>query len=103
MLFTLNTQDGTSILRIEGELDALSVVELRPIIGGIVEERPSRVVIDLSRLRLIDTLGVGAIVALFKVVRAHGGSLVVAGVRDQPLAILRLLQLDRVLIHDVAH
>ena len=57
---------------------------------------------DLSHLRLIDSSGVGAIVALFKTVRAYEGSLTVVGVRDQPLAILRLLQLDRVLLRDAA-
>ena len=102
MLFHLNTQNGISILRIEGELDALSVVELRPLISQMGEEQPPQMVVDLSRLRLIDSSGVGAIVALFKVVRAYGGNLVVDGVRDQPLAILRLLHLDRVLMREVA-
>ena len=102
MLFNLNKQDGAATLRIEGELDAMSVVELRPIISGLGEERPAQVVVDLSRLRLIDSSGVGAIVAMFKLVRGYGGNLVVTGVRDQPLAILRLLHLDRVLIRDVA-
>ena len=101
MLFKLNKQDGTATLRIEGELDAMSVVELRPMISGLGEEQPAQVVVDLSRLRLIDSSGVGAIVAMFKLVRAYGGNLVVTGVRDQPLAILRLLHLDRVLIRDV--
>lgn len=102
MLFELNTQRGVSVLRIEGELDALSVVELRPTISQISEERPKQMVVDLSRLRLIDSSGVGAIVSLFKQVRANGGSMVVEGVRDQPLAILRLLRLDRVLLHEGA-
>jgi anti-sigma B factor antagonist len=98
MLFHLDTQNGVSVLRIEGELDALSVVQLRPIITQVGESRPPQIVVDLSRLRLIDSSGVGAIVALFKVVRSYGGNLVVDGVRDQPLAILRLLHLDRVLV-----
>lgn len=102
MIFNLSTERGASILRIEGELDANSVVELRPIISKIGEEVPSQVIVDLSGLRLIDSSGVGAIVALFKVVRAYGGTLDVVGVRDQPLAILRLLHLDRVLVRDVA-
>lgn len=102
MLFNLDKQNGTSVLRIEGELDALSVVDLRPTISGIGEEQPSRVLVDLSPLRLIDSSGVGAVVALFKVVRSYGGDLSVVGVRDQPLAILRLLHLDRVLIRDAA-
>ena len=102
MTFKFSTESGASTLRIEGELDANSVVELRPLIGRIGEERPSQVLVDLSALRLIDSSGVGAIVALFKVVRAYGGTLDVVGVRDQPLAILRLLHLDRVLVRDVA-
>lgn len=102
MLFNLTTEAGSATLRIEGELDAVSVVELRSVIATVSSEKPSRVVVDLSRLRLIDSSGVGAIVALFKAVRAYGGSLGVVGVHDQPLAILRLLRLDRVLIRDVA-
>ncbi len=102
MTFKLSTESGVSTLRIEGELDANSVVELRPIISKIGEERPSQVLVDLAALRLIDSSGVGAIVALFKVVRAYGGTLDVVGVRDQPLAILRLLHLDRVLVRKVA-
>jgi anti-sigma B factor antagonist len=102
MLFALDTRQGASVLRIEGELDALSVTDLRPVIDRIGEARPSKVLVDLSHLRLIDSSGVGAIVALFKVVRGYDGALAVVGVRDQPLAILRLLRLDRVLIRDVA-
>ena len=102
MIFSLVEDQDASTLRIEGELDALSAVSLRPVIAKVSEAHPSRVLVDLSQLRLIDSSGVGAIVALFKTVRAYGGTLSLVGVRDQPLAILRLLHLDRVLIRDVA-
>src|SRR6266540_3332843 len=97
MDFNLNTQEDSAVLSIGGELDALSVCDLRPVINRIGEEQPSKVLIDLSHLRLIDSSGVGAIVALFKKVKAYEGSLAVVGVQEQPLAILRLLRLDRVL------
>jgi anti-sigma B factor antagonist len=97
MTFNLSTQEHSAVLSIGGELDALSVRDLRPAITRIGEDQPSKVLIDLSRLRLIDSSGVGAIVSLFKKVKAYEGSLAVVGVQDQPLAILRLLQLDRVL------
>jgi anti-sigma B factor antagonist len=97
MTFNLNTQEDSAVLSIGGELDAVSVRDLRPVINRIGEDQPSKVLIDLSRLRLIDSSGVGAIVGLFKKVKAYEGSLAVVGVQDQPLAILRLLQLDRVL------
>jgi anti-sigma B factor antagonist len=102
MIFSLSTENGASVLRIDGELDANSVVDLRPTITRVGEDRPAKVVVDLAHLRLIDSSGVGAVVALFKVVRSYGGTLTVVGVQDQPLAILRLLHLDRVLIRDVA-
>jgi anti-sigma B factor antagonist len=96
MNFNLNTRENESVLSIGGELDALSVQDLRPVIDRIADDRPSKVLVDLSRLRLIDSSGVGAIVSLFKTVRAYDGSLAVVGVHDQPLAILQLLRLDRV-------
>jgi anti-sigma B factor antagonist len=102
MDFDLNLQKESSILSIGGELDAMSVTELRPVLSKIGEDRPSRLLVDLSNLRLIDSSGVGTIIALFKIVRAYDGSLSVVGVHDQPLAILRLLQLDRVLMHEIA-
>jgi anti-sigma B factor antagonist len=99
MDFNLDTVKNASVLKIQGELDAMSVPDLKPALRRIGEKRPTKVLVDLSRLRLIDATGVGAIVGLFKTVRAYDGSLAVVGVRDQPLAILRLLQLDRVLGH----
>ncbi len=101
MDFNLKTQEDASVLCIEGELDALSAHALRPVLGQIGKDQPQKVLVDLSQLRLIDSSGVGAIVAIFKTVKAYGGFLSVVGVRDQPLAILRLLQLDRVLIRQV--
>jgi anti-sigma B factor antagonist len=85
-------------LLIEGELDAISVFELRPDLDALVNRRPQRVEVDLSRLRIVDSSGVGAIVSLYKRVRAQGGEVVVTGLQNQPLAIFRLLRLDRVMM-----
>src|SRR5689334_5060461 len=90
-----DTGDETE-LRIEGSLDAMSTPELRPIVDSIVAEKRTSVTVNLSALRLIDSSGVGVIVSLYKRLRAQGGRLVVKGLKDQPLAIFRLLRLDRV-------
>jgi anti-sigma B factor antagonist len=88
---------GESRLVIDGSLDALTVRDLRPIIDAVVADRPQRVTVDIEKLELIDSSGVGAIVSLFKRVKANGGSVVVVGAREQPLAVLKLLKLDAVL------
>ena len=54
--------------------------------------------VDLSRLHTIDSAGVGTLVSLYKSVRAQGGSVTITGLQDQPLAIFRLLKLDRTLV-----
>ena len=89
-----DSDDGTTFLRIRGELDALSAPELRPVLDKLVDERHPIVSVDLSELRLIDSSGVGALVSLYKRVRATGGSVRFTGVRAQPLVIFKLLRLD---------
>jgi anti-sigma B factor antagonist len=97
--FSISTaEDGLTRLVIEGELDAVSVSDLRADLEKLLARQPARVDIDLSRLRMVDSSGVGALVSLYKRVRAQGGSVVVSGLRDQPLAIFRLLRLDRVMV-----
>jgi len=83
-------------LKVEGELDALSAPILRPVIDEIVGEQPKLVVCDLSALRMVDSSGVGAIVSLYKRLRTAGGNFRLEGLSGQPLAIFKVLKLDRV-------
>jgi anti-sigma B factor antagonist len=96
MDFKKTTNGHTTTIEIAGELDATTVGELRPKLNAIVEERPEKVEIDLSRLRMVDSSGVGAIVALFKRVKANGAAFVVTGINGQPLSIFKVLRLDKV-------
>lgn len=99
MTFSISTaDDGLTHLAIEGELDAVSVSDLRADIEKLLARKPSRVQVDLSRLRMVDSSGVGALVSLYKRVKAQGGTVTLSGLRDQPLAIFRLLRLDRVMV-----
>lgn len=98
MNFTIGAKDGTTFITIEGNLDAVSVSDVRGELDRLVAARPQSVEVDLSQLRLIDSSGVGALVSLYKRVRANGGKVVLKGVRDQPLAIFQLLQLDRLML-----
>jgi anti-sigma B factor antagonist len=96
MNYSRQDDEDVTVLRISGSLDALSTPELRPIIDALVAEKRPVITVDLSDLRLIDSSGVGAIVSLYKRMRALGAKVEVVGLRDQPLAIFRLLRLDRI-------
>ncbi len=99
MTFSISINEaGVIRLSIEGELDAITVADLRNEIEKLLMRQIGRVEVDLSMLRMLDSSGVGALVSLYKQVRARGGEVVVLGLRDQPLAIFRLLRLDRVMV-----
>jgi len=88
--------DTESRLELTGALDALTAPDIRPIFDKVVTDGRRRVTVDLSKLTMIDSSGVGAVVSLYKRVKADGGQVLIEGARDQPLAVLKLLKLDRV-------
>ena len=98
MTITVTTVEaGVVRLTIEGELDVVTVTNLRAEVDKLVGLTPKRVEVDLHALRMVDSSGVGTLVSLYKRVRGQGGEVVITGLRDQPLAIFRLLRLDRVM------
>jgi len=94
MTFTRTDTATECRLRIEGALDLHSAPELRAAFDSVISA--SRVVLDLDGLTMLDSSGVGAIVSLFKRVKAAGGTIIIENVRNQPLAVCKVLKLDRV-------
>lgn len=88
--------DTESRLVLDGALDALTAPDIRPVFDKVVADGRRRVLVDIEKVTMIDSSGVGAIVSLFKRVKADGGQVLVVGAKDQPLAVLKLLKLDRV-------
>lgn len=96
MKFSRVDDGNDTTLSIEGVLDAVTVPDIRPSIEALVEEQRMSIVVDVSSLRLIDSSGVGVVISLYKRCKAYGGVVRVSGLKDQPLAIFKLLRLDRV-------
>ncbi len=96
MLTHEQSQHGDiTVLSLAGNLDSLTVPEVRPVIEKIVSSGMRKVALDLSGLEVIDSSGIGAIVSLFKRIRGMQGDVKIVGVRGQPREILRLLGLER--------
>ena len=88
-------QGSNSLLRVGGELDALSSPELRPTLEALAHDPGRNITVDLTHLKLIDSSGLGALISLYKQARATGGNVSFIGVADQPLVLFKLLKLDR--------
>ena len=94
--FDVHTTSDETTLTIRGSLDINTAPALSEAIDKIVATKPSRVAVDLGSLDLIDSSGVAALVKLYKGVRNGGGAIRISGARDQPLAIFKLLRMDKV-------
>jgi anti-sigma B factor antagonist len=92
---TKKTPTNTTLI-VRGSLDINTAPALAEEIDKIVAGKPPKVECDISALDLIDSSGVAALVKLYKGVRSHGGAIAITGARDQPLAIFKLLRMDKV-------
>jgi anti-sigma B factor antagonist len=98
MTYGMSVENDAVVLNLRGELDAACVDEIRAVVDRLATAGHRSIIVDLSGLQVIDSSGIGSIVSLYKRVRGNGGTVRVRGAKDQPLAILRLLKLDRVLV-----
>jgi len=94
--FDVQRNNAATTLTVRGSLDINSAPQLAEEIDKIVATKPSRVLVDLSGLDLIDSSGVAALVKLYKGIRNVGGAVTISGARDQPLSIFKLLKMDKV-------
>lgn len=90
-----NHSDETHV-HVRGMLDVNTAPGLAEVVDEIIAERRAKVVVDLTGLDIIDSSGVAVLVKLYKGVRGFGGQVQVTGARDQPLAIFKLLRMDKV-------
>jgi anti-sigma B factor antagonist len=60
---TLADRSGTPTLKLIGELDIGSVAPIRKAIDAVVANRPTRVILDLSELRFMDSSGLSVLLA----------------------------------------
>ena len=96
MIHSLIEHGRDSVLHLGGDLDALSSPELRPTLESLAHDPGRNITVDLSKLTLIDSSGIGALISLYKQALAGGGTVSFVGVVDQPLVLFKLLRLDRV-------
>ena len=86
------------VLNFTGEFDAVGTAAARDALERIVTDRnEAHVVLDLSGVTFMDSSGIGAIVFLFKRLRADGRSLALSGVYGQTRQLIELLRVDKAL------
>ena len=77
------------------ELDASNTGELKHDIAPVLEAN-TKLVIDLSRLRFVDSSGLGAILSCLRQLSSKGGDLKLSGMQKQVRAVFELVRMHRI-------
>lgn len=88
--------DGVTLLRLRGSLSQPGVQEIQAAFSEAALASP-RLVVDLTGVDVINTPGIGMILAAARAKKDAGGKMAVAGANAMVLRSLRMCRLDRVL------
>jgi anti-sigma B factor antagonist len=86
---------AVAVLPVE-ELDAGNAEEVKRAVAPVLQAH-TKVVFDLSRLRFMDSSGVGFLLCCLQKLNAAGGNLKLCGLSQQVRMILELVRLHRLL------
>jgi len=90
----IDTPNGNLIIKLSGEMDALGCSKIRPELEAIANKKQLHVILDINQINFIDSSGIGAIVFLFKRLKAQQRTLEIIGVQGQPEELLKLLRIE---------
>ena len=91
---------GQAVLRLTGDVDAISQGRFRTRAEQLLATAPQRLVVDMAELTSIDSSGLGLLVHLQSLTRAGGVPMVLRKVPPRAAALLHRTGLDRVFAVD---
>jgi len=86
----------TLVYVLDERIDAHNSGELKSTLLQIIEQGETQVLVQLEKVRFIDSSGLGALLSGYKNAAAHAGKLALAGVQPQVLSMFELTRLNRV-------
>jgi anti-sigma B factor antagonist len=86
-------QDDRAIVHVGGEVDVATCPQLREVLDELVDLGIYHLVVDLEKVRFLDSSGIGLLMGVYRRIREHGGSLRLTGPSPQ---VRRVLELTRV-------
>jgi anti-anti-sigma factor len=93
----LNFEEGILQVTLVGEVNLLQSNELKEKIKEeLVKYNTNQLIIDLSQVPLLDSSGLGMLIALFKYINQQQGKIVYVGMTDYVKKIIGFAKLDQI-------
>jgi anti-sigma B factor antagonist len=94
----MSLPDAPNVLPLEGEIDLHVSPRISGALGAMIEQKPPRLVVDLSKVTYIDSSGLAVLIEGMQNVEAYGGKFILAGIQDNVKPIFEIARLDQVFI-----
>ncbi len=91
------SRDGTVVLAVSGDVDLYVAGELKGLLAHAVDDGASTLVIDLSHVTFVDSMGLGVLLGAMQRLRAEGGELHLVVPGPELRRILEITRIDRLL------
>ncbi len=95
MSVNMEVRQGISIVQVSGMLTSANSNSLvAQVTGWLDRKNPARCVLDLSRLEILDSSGIGAVVTCLHKVKKLDGELCLAAAQGRTATVLAIARLD---------
>src|SRR5262245_51509750 len=78
------------VLHVTGRIAGNAIRPLEKEFERLVKEKPLKLILDLQNVDAIDSMGVGALIRARYEIVDHGGNVVLIGVNDRVLTVLKI-------------
>ncbi|MGB7845773.1 MAG: STAS domain-containing protein [Candidatus Acidiferrum sp.] len=98
MNFSVNVRqaEGISLVEVTGRLTSFESKAFREMIHGLLKQRQTNIVLNLTRLEYLDSSGIGELARNYLSIVKQGGAMKVVGLAPKVEEILRVTQLYQV-------
>jgi len=95
MEISVDRRGHVSVVTVSGDVDAATAPDLRQWLDEMLKDGQTRLVIDLSQVKFMDSSGLATLVQVFKRVRAGNGEVRLCSLQPPVRRIFELTRLDR--------
>ena len=89
-------QNRSNVLPLKGEIDLHVSPSVTASLNEMINEKPERMVVDLSDVSYIDSAGLAALIEAMQKVEGYGGKFMLAGLQETVRSICEISRLDQV-------
>ena len=90
------SEDGIEVIDVQGEIDMYTAPRLRELLIDLVSKGSYQLIVNLDKVGVLDSTGLGVLVGGLKRVRAHDGSLDLVCTQQRILKLLTITGLTEV-------